>query len=416
MKTAYFDCVSGASGDMILGALLDAGLSMAILRERLATLQIRHFSIDAKKVLKNGISATQVEVHVHDDAPERHLADLCAVVEQSGLSDQVKARAVRVFSRICQAEATIHGARLESVHLHEVGGVDAIVDVCGVLAGLEAMGVERVEVSPLPLGRGFVDCAHGKIPLPAPATLELLKGVPVVGSPIDKELVTPTGAALLVEVASAFGPIPAMMLGQTGCGAGKRDLPVPNIIRVLIGSGHFHTFGIVEETLTQLETTIDSDTAEVLGHVAASLVEAGALDVAMLPAQMKKGRPGVLLHVLCRPERAGALETLLFLEAKTLGVRRWAVQRDSLPRRIESLDTPYGPIRFKLIGLPDGKMRVAPEFEDCRAAAVTAGMPLRQLMDQVTHLAEHHFDIDHHHHESEFHTPHVHLHPHPHSH
>ncbi|MFO1491248.1 MAG: LarC family nickel insertion protein [Kiritimatiellia bacterium] len=189
MKTAYFDCVAGASGDMILGALLDAGLPLETLRERLATLNIRDFAITAKTVMKNGISATHIDVQVSDDAPERHLADLRAVVEASGLSRSVKDRAVRVFRRICEAEAAIHGARVEDVHLHEVGGVDAIVDVCGALTGLEALGVEHVVVSPLPLGRGFVKCRPWKIPLPAPATLALLKGCPVVGSPIDKELV-----------------------------------------------------------------------------------------------------------------------------------------------------------------------------------------------------------------------------------
>ena len=417
MKTAYFDCVAGASGDMILGALLDAGLPLDTLRARLAMLNIRDFALDAARVLKNGIGAIKVDVKVSDDAPERHLADLKAVVEASGLSRKVKDRAIRVFTRICEAEAAIHGAHVEDVHLHEVGGVDAIVDVCGVLAGLEALGIEQVVVSPLPMGRGFVQCAHGRIPLPAPATLMLLKGVPVVGSPIEKELVTPTGAALLAELADSFGPIPAMTLEAVGCGAGTRDLPIPNLIRLLIGESSQPAAGLQTETIVQLETNIDSDTPEVLGHVSAALMAAGALDVALLPAQMKKGRPGVIVQVLCRPREAGALETVLFLETSTLGVRRQWVQRDSLQRRSETIETPYGPIRIKIATLPDGHTRIAPEFEDCRAAAAAAKVSLRQVMEEAAHYAAHHFGVDHEHdHEHGHGSDHGHDHEHGHAH
>ncbi len=430
MKTAYFDCVAGASGDMILGALLDAGLPLDTLRDRLAQLRLHDFHLDAARVQKNGIGAIKVDVRVRDDAPERHLADIKAVVEASGLPPRVKERAIRVFTRICEAEAAIHGARVEDVHLHEVGGVDAIVDVCGVLAGLDALGVEQVVVSPLPMGRGFVQCAHGRIPLPAPATLMLLKGCPVVGSPIEKELVTPTGAALLAELADSFGPIPAMTLESVGCGAGTRDLPIPNLIRLLIGETAQHADGLQTETIVQLETNIDSDSPEVLGHVSAALMAAGALDVALVPAQMKKGRPGVIVQVLCRPRQAADLETVLFRETSTLGVRRQWVQRDALPRRAETIATPYGPIRVKIATLPDGQTRIAPEYEDCRAAAITANHPLRRVMEEAAHLAAHHFGVDHHHghadnpaHENGHAHPHEHHHPthshghsHPHAH
>ncbi|MFO1491247.1 MAG: LarC family nickel insertion protein [Kiritimatiellia bacterium] len=218
-----------------------------------------------------------------------------------------------------------------------------------------------------------------------------------------------------MELANGFGPIPAMTLELAGCGAGTRDLEIPNILRLLIGESVPATAGAVSETLTQLETNIDSDTAEVLGHVSKSLMDAGALDVALVPAQMKKGRPGVIVQVLCRPEHAGVLEALLFRETSTLGVRRWTVQRDALPRRIETLDTPFGPVRFKLASLPDGTVRIAPEFEDCRAAATAAGLPLRQVMDEVTHLAAHHFHHDHEH-DHDHDDGHVHSHDHEHSH
>ena len=418
MKIAYFDCIAGASGDMMLGALLDAGWPEAALRMALSALHIKDFEITVRPVLKNGFAATKVDVTVRDDAPERHLADLRAVVEASHLSASVKARAIAVFTRICQAEANIHRASIDDVHLHEVGGVDAIIDVCGTLAGLEALGIDRVVVSPLPLGRGFVSGAHGRIPLPAPATIALLKGCPVTGSPVDAELVTPTGAAVLAEIAVVFGPIPAMTVGAIGYGAGTRDLPIPNVLRLITGEATGPLPGITTESLVQLETNIDSDSPEVLGHVARQLMAAGALDVAMLPAQMKKDRPGVLLQALCHDHQSAALEAILFQETTTLGIRRLAVQRDALPRTIECIATPHGLIRFKIATLPDGSRKIAPEFDDCQAAAQFTGIPLRQVLADASHAAAHHFQLPHtHSHENPPSTaPHPHAHPHTHPH
>lgn len=395
MKTAYFDCIAGASGDMLLGALIDAGLPADHLRELLAGLHLEEFTLEARPVLKNGFAATKVDVHVHDHAHARHLSDLCALVEASTLSPSVKAGAVRVFTRICEAEAGIHRASLESVHLHEVGGVDALVDVCGTLAGIEALGIHRVVVSPVPLGRGFIDAAHGRIPLPAPATLALLRGCPVTSFPLDTESVTPTGAALLVELADAFGPIPSMTVENIGYGAGSRDLAIPNVLRILVGTANGPLPGTITESLVQLETNLDSDTPEALGHLSRQLLAAGALDVTMLPAQMKKDRPGVLLQVLCPPDQSANLESLVFRESRTLGIRRHQVQRDALPRHIEEIATPHGPIRFKVARLPDGTAKIAPEFEDCRAAAERAGLPLRRIMQDAEHAAAHHFHLPH---------------------
>ncbi len=235
MKIAYFDCVAGASGDMILGALVDAGLSIDTLRERLAALHLADFEVEAHRVAKNAFSATKVDVWVKDDVPERHVSDILHIVEHSDLSDALKAQASAIFRKMGEAEAHIHGASFDQVHLHELGGVDTIVDVVGALVGLDALGVAHVYGSPVPLGRGFVHGAHGQIPLPAPATVGLLKGVPIVGSPLQMETVTPTGAALLASLVEEFGPIPPMTLTAVGYGAGARDLPIPNVLRVLIG-------------------------------------------------------------------------------------------------------------------------------------------------------------------------------------
>jgi uncharacterized protein (TIGR00299 family) protein len=235
MKVAYFDCVAGVSGDMILGALLDAGLPEATLRERLAALKLQDFELRCQRVQKNGFSATQVDVFVADDVQERHLSDIERIVERSDLPPAIKEEATSIFRRLCQVEAGIHGTTPDKVHLHELSGVDTVVDVVGALSGLDALGIERVYVSPLPLGRGFTHGAHGQIPLPAPATAALLKGVPVVGSELETELVTPTGAALLVSQAEAFGSIPPMTLMAVGYGAGRCDLPIPNVLRLLVG-------------------------------------------------------------------------------------------------------------------------------------------------------------------------------------
>ena len=404
MRTAYFDCIAGASGDMMLGALVDAGLPAPQLEAELAKLHLKDFHLHINRVSKNAFSAVKVDVHVHDDAPERHLADIRGVVEGSHLSDRVKETAIRIFTRICEAEAAIHDSTVEKVHLHEVGGVDAIVDVCGTLAGLEALGIEQVRVSPFPLGRGFVTGAHGQIPLPAPAALALMKGCPVTGTRIDAELVTPTGAAVLSEVAAGFGPIPALTLDAIGYGAGSNDHEIPNVLRLIIGEA-VGTSGLLTETLVQLETNLDDESPELVGHLAGHLLEAGALDVSVIPAQMKKGRPGVLLQVLAKPQHADALQHLLFHESSTLGVRRQEVQRDSLPRRSESVDTKFGRIRVKIATLPGGQSRVTPEYEDCRQAAAESATPLREIYHHVEHEAAH-----------ALHLPHSHGHDHDHAH
>jgi uncharacterized protein (TIGR00299 family) protein len=394
MKTAYFDCIAGASGDMLLGALVDAGLPITALEAELAKLHLQDFHLHVSKVSKNGFGATKVDVHAHDDAPERRLRDLREVVEKSDISPCVKERAIRVFTRICEVEAGIHGMSVDDVHLHEVGGVDAIVDVVGVLAGVELLDIGRIIVSPLPMGRGFIKGAHGQIPLPAPATVGLLKGVPVYGTPIEKELVTPTGAALLVELADAWGPLPAMTLRGVGYGAGTRDMVIPNVLRVMLGDAST-TGPWISETITVLETHLDNDRGETIGHAFQRLMAEGALDVVSIPAQMKKDRPAHVVKVLAKPEDADRLEHILFEETSTLGIRRSDTRRDALPRHFDTVETRFGPIQVKIAQLPSGGLRATPEYEECRRAAEFHGVSLNTVTREAEHAAAHKFDIPH---------------------
>jgi hypothetical protein len=387
MKIAYFDCIAGASGDMILGALLDAGLPEVTLRERLAALRLDGFDLRCQRVVKDGFSATKVDVLVADDVPARHLPEIETIVTRSDLSPAIKERAVSIFRRLGEVEASIHGTTPDQVHLHELGGVDTIVDVVGALVGLDALEVEAVYASPLPLSRGFVRGAHGPIPLPAPATLALLKGMPVVGSDLDVELVTPTGAALLSSLAVAFGPIPPMTLTAVGYGAGGRDLPVPNVLRLLLGD-QASLSDTVTETLAVLETNIDDLNPEIYDYVMARLFKAGALDVFLAPIQMKKNRPATLLRVLCRPGDADALMAILFAETSTLGVRQQLVTRHCLARSSHTVETPYGPVRVKVARWGEGQAKAAPEYDDCRRLAEATGVPLREVYRAAERAAE----------------------------
>jgi uncharacterized protein (TIGR00299 family) protein len=389
MKIAYFDCIAGASGDMILGALLDAGLPEARLRERLAALRLDDFDLRCQRVVKNGFSAIKVDVPVADDVPARHLPEIEAIVIESDLPSAIKEQAVAIFRQLGEVEASIHGTSLDQVHLHELGGVDTIVDVVGALVGLDALGVEQVYASPLPMGRGFVRGAHGPIPLPAPATVALLagQGVPIVGSDLDVELVTPTGAALLSSLATAFGPIPAMTLTAVGYGAGGRDLPIPNLLRLLLGD-QASSSDAITETLVMLETNVDDLNPEIYDYVMARLFDAGALDVFLSPIQMKKNRPATLLRVLCRPGDADALTTILFAETSTLGVRRQLVTRHCLARATHTVETPYGPVRVKVARWGETGAKAAPEHDDCRRLAEASGVPLRDVYRAAEQAAE----------------------------
>ena len=375
MTVAYLDCIAGASGDMLLGALIDAGVSAAELRRRLAELRLPGFELSARRVRKAGIGALQVEVRVTDQATERHLPEIIALVEGSAVPAAIKRRAAAIFRRLGQVEATIHGASLERVHLHELGGIDTIVDVVGVLTGFELLGVERVVCSPLPLARGFVDSAHGRLPLPAPATVALLEGVPVTGAEVEGELVTPTGAALVTALAAEFGALPAMAVRATGYGAGRAERAIPNVVRLLVGEAAAGADPSGEQ-LFVVETNIDDMNPELYDYVSARLFAAGALEVFTQPVAMKKNRPGTLLSVLCRPAQRAALRHLLFRETTTIGVREHPVQRYALARETCRVATRYGEIRVKVARGAGLEPRAAPEYDDCRRAAEETRAPL----------------------------------------
>ncbi len=382
MKIAYLDLISGASGDMLLGALVDAGLPLPDLQAALGALRLPGCELVAERVQRGAFSATKVDVKTGEHAPTRHLSDIAALVDAAGLPEQVRGSAMHIFQRMVEAEAGIHNLPIVQVHLHELGAVDTIVDVVGTLLGLRLLGIERVYVSPIPLGRGMAESQHGRMPLPAPATLALLRGAPVSGVDDALETVTPTAAALLTELAAGYGPIPAMRLIGTGYGAGTRIAPEPNLLRLLVGEADEPASpGVEVGTLVMLETNIDDLNPEIYGHTAELLLVAGALDVYTTPVLMKKNRPAAVLSVLCRPADAERLRGLLFSETSTLGVRTVAVTRHSLPRSIEPLDTPYGQIRFKVCRWGDGEEKAAPEYEDCAQAARASGVPLRQVYD-----------------------------------
>jgi len=364
---------------MLLGALLDAGAPADGLRDTVARLGLDAAALHVERVLRGGLTATKVTVDVAQDQPHRHLADILTLIDAAELAPAVRHRAAAVFERLADAEARVHGTRREAVHFHEVGAVDALVDIVGTCWALEALGVERVVCTPLPLGSGTVRCAHGVLPIPVPAVVELMKGFPVVESHAQGELTTPTGAAILTTLADAFGPVPSMTLHGAGTGAGTReDAAAPNVVRVLLGqAGHGDTD---HDSVVTLETVIDDATPQVVGHTLDRLFEAGALDAWCMPIQMKKFRPGVMITVLAEPAAAGELEAILFSETTTFGIRRSVVERSTLPRRVERVGTRFGPIAVK-IGMHGGKIvTVAPEYADCRRSAAKHHVALRDVM------------------------------------
>ena len=381
---AYFDCFAGVSGDMILGALIDLGAPLARLRDDLAKLPIGSFDLSVDIVALNGIKARQVTVDAPDSRTERHLSDIRAMIDGSHLPAGVKARAIATFKRLAAAEAEIHDCSPDEVHFHEVGAKDALIDIVGAALCLDYLGVQHVTASPLPMGSGFVSCRHGVLPLPAPATLALLKNVPVRGAGIEGEMVTPTGAALITEMAAGFGPYPEMELQSIGYGAGRqRFKDRPNLLRVVLGApvppSGFEAQGMVEEGVEVLETAVDDLNPEVYGHLMERLFESGVLDVYWIPVHMKKNRPGTLIQVVCRPETTQAALAVILNETSSLGVRIQPVRRMVLRRKERVLATSLGELKVKCVLTPDGRERLIPEYEECRRLARERGLPLRDI-------------------------------------
>lgn len=388
MRIAYFDCFSGASGDMILGALLDAGLSLHQLQEEFSRLNLSHYQIKAKKVLKNGIAGTQVEILVdepyHRDHP-RHLPDIETIINESDLRQSVKQMSIAVFQRLAEAEAAIHMTDAANIHFHEVGAVDAILDVVGAVVGLSLLGVSKVYCSPIHVGTGTVDCQHGTLPVPAPATAELMRGKPIYSTGVMGELLTPTGAAILSTLASDFACMPAMISSASGYGAGKADLTIPNLLRVFIGD----IAGSTEhetETVAVIETGIDDMNPQIYDYVIEKLLRMGAFDVLLKPVQMKKNRPGNLLSVICRPDRVTVFADAILQETTTIGLRWRLENRIKAQRKVVDVNTPYGMIRCKIATSGKRIVNVSPEYEDCKRAAFEQNVPLKEIADSAKAL------------------------------
>jgi uncharacterized protein (TIGR00299 family) protein len=379
---AYFDCFSGISGDMTLGALMDLGVTPDWLETELKNaLPLEGFHLRMTREPRQGISACAVTVSVTDHATSRTFGDIRRLVETSRLSDTVKVKALAVFERLAAAEAAIHGSTRDAVHFHEVGGLDALVDVIGSLLALEQLGIGDVIASPIALGRGFAVGAHGKLPVPAPATLAILKGVPVYGTDIAHELTTPTGAALVATLARAFEPLPQLVVERIGYGAGGRDLPNhPNLLRIITG----RAASPPDEQITVVETCIDDMNPEIFGFIMERLFADGALDVYWVPVFMKKNRPGTLVQVLCRTGDREAIMKRLLTESTTAGLRYRNVYRKTLERARVQLTTVFGEVTAKSIRAPDGTVRVVPEYEVCRRIAREQNVPIREVYDIIT--------------------------------
>jgi len=377
MKTLYFDCFAGASGDMILGAMVAAGVDANALREQLALLHVDGFKIDFETVNRSGLSATYARVETVHEHKHRHLSHIEKIINDSGVSDAAKDLSMRIFTRLAEAEARVHNEPIEKVHFHEVGALDAIVDVVGAAICFDLLKIDRFVSSPLHVGSGMVKMEHGSFPVPPPAVTELLRGVPFYSGDIKGELLTPTGAAIITTVCKEFGPIPSITTDRTGYGAGTRQYDnFPNVLRVLIGETETED---ATERLWMIETNLDDASPQIIGYVMDRVFELGALDCYFTPVQMKKNRPGVLLSVLCRADEKEAVLKLLFEETTTLGVRSYEVERRALRRSIVQVETQYGPISVKVAHLNGRVVNEMPEFEQCRQAAIRADVPLKMV-------------------------------------
>jgi pyridinium-3,5-bisthiocarboxylic acid mononucleotide nickel chelatase len=445
MRIAYLECFSGMSGDMFLGALIDAGVSPEVLATAVAALDVGA-RLEISKVNRSGITATKVDVlvngekempsemvtaghqhshphehHEHDEHGHSHqeghthphshpqpssqagapaldghgrgLKEIKTIIRKAMLSENAKQTAIRIFEALGAAESKIHNTDIESVHFHEVGAVDAMVDIVGAAVGAEALGVDEFVCSPLNVGGGTVKCAHGVFPVPAPATVELLAGAPVYSSGMQVELLTPTGAAIVKTLATRFGAFPEMKIEKSGYGAGTRDLTGnPNVVRLVIGESAISLGAkTAQDTVSVLEANLDDLNPQVFGYVMDRLLAEGALDVFGVPVQMKKNRPGTLLTVLCKPEDVAKLTQIVFGETTTLGVRRREEQRQTLARRWVSVTTPWGDVRMKIASMNGTVTNYAPEYEDCRRIAAEQHVPLKTVMQAATqsYLQEH---------------------------
>lgn len=389
MEILYLDCFSGISGDMFLSALVDLGIDSEWLKSELSKLPL-DFELLVKKVKKQHIVATQIEVidresvpsHTHH--PHRPAKELLRIIDQSPFPPKVKTKAKEIISKIAQAEAKIHDQNPEEVHLHEVGGVDTLIDITGTILALDRLGIQQVIASPVVTGRGMITTAHGVLPVPAPATLELLKGVPISSGTVEAELTTPTGAALISSLATSFGPLPEITIQAIGYGAGHQDLPLPNILRAIKGTA---TSSVLAEKNLIIETNIDDMSPQVVEHLSEKLFEAGALDVFTTPIFMKKYRPAFRISVIASPHLASTLREIIFTETTTLGIREYQVTKHFLSREEKEISTPWGAVRVKVVHY-NQNYTVRPEYEDCKRIAQENGIPLQKVIETARERGE----------------------------
>ncbi|PYV30747.1 MAG: nickel pincer cofactor biosynthesis protein LarC [Acidobacteria bacterium] len=385
MKRAYLDGSSGISGDMFLGALVDAGISAQQLLAELKKIPLGFYELKRTRAVRGGLVGTRLEVKVPAQGSHRHLAEIETLIKGSGLSESVQAKARAIFHRLAEAEGKLHGKPPSEVHFHEVGAVDAIVDIVGASIGLELAGIGELFSSPLNVGGGRVEAAHGTLPVPAPATAELLKGVPVYSSGVEGELVTPTGAAIVSTLAKTFGPMPAMKVEQIGYGAGAMDFHGhPNVARIFIGEAAdaetAHTGLPGDELVSVIEANLDDMSPQLYGYLVERALAKGALDVTCTAVQMKKGRPGIQVTVLSEPDKGDELAGLLFDETTTIGLRIYEARRKVLERESAEVETPYGRVRMKVAKCNGRVLNVAPEYDDCQRVAREKSVPLKEVM------------------------------------
>jgi uncharacterized protein (TIGR00299 family) protein len=392
MKCLYFDCFAGISGDMTLGALLDLGLDKELFLKELDKLKLDGYEIELSKSMKNGIQGTDVNVmltcdhkhkhhhHNEDDHHHRNLEDIEKIIDESLLNSYVKGLSKRIFNRVAKAEAKVHGTTIDRIHFHEVGAVDSIVDIVGTAICIDMLNVDRIMSSSLHDGVGFVKCQHGYIPVPAPATVEILKNgeVPFYSTGIENEMVTPTGAAIIAELADSFGNRPEMVIKRIGYGSGKRDMEIPNCLRVTLGEMQYN----FTDTAIVLECNIDDMSGEISGYVMGKLFENGAFDVFFTPIYMKKNRPGVKLSVICDDNEANKLEEIVLKETTTIGIRRYKVERKCMEREKVNIKIHGGTVKVKVSNI-DGIKKHSPEYEDCKKIAETTGLTLKEVFKLV---------------------------------
>ena len=391
MKIAYFDCFSGISGDMTVGALLDAGLKIETLEKELNKLGLSGYQLEVNKVVKKGISGTQFKVKIKEEGVERRFKDILDILEKSKLDEEIKKETEKIFFNIAQAESKIHRKDIDKIHFHEIGGLDSIIDITSTVIGIKTLGIEEIHSSALPVGKGFVKCAHGVIPVPVPATLELLKNIPTYGGGIESEMITPTGAAIISTLAKSFGERPLMKIERTGYGAGEKEFIIPNLLRVSIGEKILKDESLKDDYVSDeamlIETNIDDMNPEFYDYIMDKLFVQGALDVFSTPIQMKKNRSAHMLSIIVYKQNLNEILEILFSESTTLGVRLREIKRLRLDQQNFIAETKYGKVKIKVAMFKGEIKNIAPEYEDCKKVAKQQQVPLKKVYEEAKKIA-----------------------------